>query len=598
MKYIMSIAACTMMAANALAIVVQDYPVSETAPDGLDWSYVYDYKGSSAVAVGGSWILTAGHVADDEGSGSLSIGGHTYTQQEVVYHDEADLALVRYDMAFQGHYTLYTGGLVGIQVLLVGSGNTGTVSTDYWTMSGTGRGIKRWGSQTIDRTRINQYYAGGMVGFTQNYGFWMDFDLGNTSHEAGTASGDSGSGVFYNDGGVWKLAGINTAVSGSGGQYDSTFAMSIPYYYSWIADTITATPDDDADGDGLTNAEEATLGTDPMSSDTDEDLISDPLELDNGLDPLVSNVGVDSDVDGLFDVDEVTILGTDPLHPDTDRDGLTDAEEVNTYGTDPLRPDTDRDGLSDDAEVNTYGTDPLHNDTDRDRLTDEQEVNTYSTLPNNADSDGDGTTDGDEVLIYGTDPNDPGSDFDLDNDQMADSWEINHFISTENCNPTNDPDGDYYFNLKEFQHDTDPNVFDTYITLWPALKVEWNAASGTVYQVQMSTNLLSGEWIDIGDPVIGSNATQYLLESTRENDRAYYRVLDAEAIIRMATELEWEAAPNVAYQAQISTNGTSGIWYDLGDPILGDGQTHYMIESTHPADNKVYRIQRIIPLSP
>lgn len=571
-KYAACLAAGIIIAVNASAIVVLDYVAAETAPDGFDWSHVYNYKGSSAVAVGSTWILTAAHAADDAGSGSLSIGGSTYTQEEIVYHPTGDIALIRYDRPFPGHYPLYTGNQVGIQVLVAGFGDTGTVSTGHWTMSGNGGGIIRWGSQRIDRTRINWYDAEGSVGITQNYGFWMDFDLGNTSHEAGTAAGDSGSGVFYNDGGVWKLAGINTSVSGSGGQLNSTFSMSMPYYYNWIADTITAIPSDDADGDGLTNIEEQNLGTDPMSGDTDSDLISDFLEISIGLNPLVSNVGVDSDAEGLLDVDEVTILGTDPLHSDTDRDGLSDGIEVNIYASDPL----------------------LH-DSDDDRLCDGEEVNTYSTLPTNADSDGDGTSDWEEIFTYETDPTDPESDFDLDNDEMADSWEMDHFISIEDSNPTNDPDGDFYINLQEYRNDTDPNVFDTYVTLWPAMKLEWNAASGTVCQVQMSTNLHAGQWIDIGDPVIGNNTTQYLLDSIRGNDVKMYRVINAKPEMKLATELEWNAAPDEVYQPQMSTNSTSGIWHDIGGPIQGDGQTHYMLESSNPADNAAYRIQRITP---
>ena len=65
--------------------------------------------------------------------------------------------------------------------------------------------------------------------------------------------------------------------------------------------------DDDLDGDGLTAAEEAALGTDP-------DL-------------------ADSDGDGLEDGDEVA-LGTDPLDPDTDDDGFTDGDEYEA-GTNP-----------------------------------------------------------------------------------------------------------------------------------------------------------------------------------------------------------------------------------------------------------------------
>lgn len=46
---------------------------------------------------------------------------------------------------------------------------------------------------------------------------------------------------------------------------------------------------------------------------------------------------VDSDGDGLTDGDEAS-QGTDPFNPDTDSDGWGDGEEVIRYGTDPLDP--------------------------------------------------------------------------------------------------------------------------------------------------------------------------------------------------------------------------------------------------------------------
>jgi hypothetical protein len=58
----------------------------------------------------------------------------------------------------------------------------------------------------------------------------------------------------------------------------------------------------------------------------------------------------DSDHDGLTDAQEAQ-LGTDPNNPDTDGDGLLDGEEVNIYHTNPLNPDTDGDGFSDGTEV-------------------------------------------------------------------------------------------------------------------------------------------------------------------------------------------------------------------------------------------------------
>lgn len=58
----------------------------------------------------------------------------------------------------------------------------------------------------------------------------------------------------------------------------------------------------------------------------------------------------DSDKDGLTDEQEAK-LGTDPANPDTDADGLNDSAEVNIWGTDPLNKDTDGDTFSDGQEV-------------------------------------------------------------------------------------------------------------------------------------------------------------------------------------------------------------------------------------------------------
>lgn len=109
----------------------------------------------------------------------------------------------------------------------------------------------------------------------------------------------------------------------------------------------------DTDGDGLSDIDEAALGTDPLNPDTDGDGLSDGDELRRGTNPL----NPDTDGDGLTDGDEVA-RGTDPLNPDTDGDGLRDGDEV-ARGTDPLNPDTDGDGVGDGAEV-AQGTDPLN----------------------------------------------------------------------------------------------------------------------------------------------------------------------------------------------------------------------------------------------
>lgn len=65
---------------------------------------------------------------------------------------------------------------------------------------------------------------------------------------------------------------------------------------------------------------------------------------------------VDTDGDGLSD-DEEAALGTDSNNPDSDADGVLDGGEVNS-GTDPLKPDTDGDGYTDKEELDLQ-SDPL-----------------------------------------------------------------------------------------------------------------------------------------------------------------------------------------------------------------------------------------------
>ena len=77
----------------------------------------------------------------------------------------------------------------------------------------------------------------------------------------------------------------------------------------------------------------------------------------------------DTDGDGLSNAKELQ-LGTDPNNPDTDNDGLSDGEEVNEHGTDPKNKDTDGDTLTDGQEVNVLFTSPTNLDTDGDGIND------------------------------------------------------------------------------------------------------------------------------------------------------------------------------------------------------------------------------------
>jgi hypothetical protein len=136
----------------------------------------------------------------------------------------------------------------------------------------------------------------------------------------------------------------------------------------------------DPDSDGLSDTEEAVLGTDPNNPDTDGDGILDGIDncpltanadqKDTDGDGIGDACDTDADGDGILNaVDNCPLVANvdqadmnqdsegDACDEDIDGDGLTNAEEI-ALGTSPTNPDTDGDGIEDGDEV-AAGTDPL-----------------------------------------------------------------------------------------------------------------------------------------------------------------------------------------------------------------------------------------------
>lgn len=130
----------------------------------------------------------------------------------------------------------------------------------------------------------------------------------------------------------------------------------------------------DSDADGLSDAEEAELGLNPLDADSDGDFFNDRLEHVlrslGTLDPMTPDTlpdcedeTLDTDGDGLRDCEE-KLLGTDRTLFDTDGDGFPDAVEFRS-GTNALFADAlddlDLDGKSNGQELLAH-TDPTSND--------------------------------------------------------------------------------------------------------------------------------------------------------------------------------------------------------------------------------------------
>ena len=84
----------------------------------------------------------------------------------------------------------------------------------------------------------------------------------------------------------------------------------------------------DSDSDGLDDYSEIHIyGTDPVLSDTDEDGMPDSWEIENGFDPNIGSDGEqDADGDGLANAQEYS-ADADPYLFDSDGDGLCDGED-------------------------------------------------------------------------------------------------------------------------------------------------------------------------------------------------------------------------------------------------------------------------------
>jgi hypothetical protein len=197
----------------------------------------------------------------------------------------------------------------------------------------------------------------------------------------------------------------------------------------------------DSDNDGLSDDLEVFLGTDPNDADSDDDGVLDGDEVnpadDTDGDGLINALDTDSDNDGLFDGTE---LGNDCSNPATDvsQGHCVPDGDMGATTTSPVDADTDDGGVTDGSEdVNGNGvvdgdeTDPTSGNGDDDA--------------SNPDSDGDGLSDAFEVAI-GTDPNDA----DSDDDGLLDGQE---------ANPADDTDGDGLINALDPDSDND-GLFD------------------------------------------------------------------------------------------------------------------------------------------
>ncbi len=233
-----------------------------TAPpqDDPGWINVGTISGTSAVYLGGGWVLTANHV----GVGSAEFDGIPYDPvpgSEVRLDTDESTPADLLVFAVDPHPPLpilplaTTLPQVGDPIVMIGNGRNRGDETSWdpngepppgpfdgyeW---GSGKQM-RWGFNEVDG--YPDFDPFGTVAL------FSLFDADTSPDEAHAASGDSGGAVFRHSGEYWELVGVMYAVGVFAGQpsqtalYGNRTYMADVSFYADQIEAVTALPEADA----------------------------------------------------------------------------------------------------------------------------------------------------------------------------------------------------------------------------------------------------------------------------------------------------------------------------------------------------------------
>lgn len=194
-------------------------PTGELASSG--WQFQGTFGNFLGTPIAPHFFLTAQHIG---GASKFVFRGANYTPVRSYDDPGSDLRIWEVTETFPAYAPLYTrSDEVGQRLVVFGRGTRRGAAR---TVNGQQRGwdwgtsdfVQRWGENIV--AAIKPRAAGGDL-------LYALFDQAGLNDEATLSAGDSGGGVFLNDNGTWKLAGINFDVdsfaSGSdgGGPYNA-----------------------------------------------------------------------------------------------------------------------------------------------------------------------------------------------------------------------------------------------------------------------------------------------------------------------------------------------------------------------------------------
>jgi hypothetical protein len=205
-------------AAQAVSLYGTDSPTANTtAPTGTlagsGWQFQGTFGPSLGTAIAPSHFITAEHFQVSAASDFVYQGVTYDVIGSPIDDPNSDLRIWQIAGTFPEFAPLYSGAdEVGKPLVVFGNGLQRS-STEV-SVSGVPKGwlfasgteTQRWGTNDVTRIDSGGPNFGDLLAF--------NFDGGVSANEAHLAVGDSGGGVFVQEGGVWKLAGVNLSIDG------------------------------------------------------------------------------------------------------------------------------------------------------------------------------------------------------------------------------------------------------------------------------------------------------------------------------------------------------------------------------------------------
>ncbi|HEX7860698.1 MAG TPA: hypothetical protein VF773_10250 [Verrucomicrobiae bacterium] len=198
-----------------------DPEYNTTAPTGALTNSGWDLQGEWGIFLGtpiaSNYFITARHVAGTD-TNAFVLNGKSYRPLTAFHHRHADLTLWKIDGSFTNFAQLYDGTNELHQPLVVfGRGLRrgeelrvdGELRGWHWSFLD---GRLRWGENQVHA--ITTRRGEPITNSTQVQLLRAIFRTNAGPSEAHLAVGDSGGGVFIQQNGTWKLAGINFSVDG------------------------------------------------------------------------------------------------------------------------------------------------------------------------------------------------------------------------------------------------------------------------------------------------------------------------------------------------------------------------------------------------